>query len=183
MTARMVITLIGYRGTGKTTVAVPLAERLGWKAIDADVEIERRAGKSIRRIFEEEGEPEFRRWERDVMADLLQQDRLIIAAGGGAILNAETRRGARRAGLVVWLRASVDAIERRMSEDGTTADRRPALTSASGRREIESVLALREPLYRECASLTIETDDLAPDEIVDRIVAHLGEHSGEESRA
>ncbi|MCA9014200.1 MAG: AAA family ATPase, partial [Planctomycetaceae bacterium] len=96
-----VITLIGYRGSGKSSVAEPLAERLGFSWIDADDEIERVAGKSIATIFAEEGEPRFRQVEREVMQDLLGRDKLIIAAGGGAILNAETRREMREAGPVI----------------------------------------------------------------------------------
>ena len=81
----MVITLIGYRGTGKSTLASPLAQRLGWDWIDADVELERRAGRSIQSIFATDGEPEFRRLERELLAELLLRDRLVIAAGGGAV--------------------------------------------------------------------------------------------------
>ena len=80
----MILTLIGYRAVGKTTLAKLLAERLGWDWIDADVEIERRAGKSIARIFAEEGEPAFRDLEAKVIADLCRRDRLVLAAGGGA---------------------------------------------------------------------------------------------------
>lgn len=94
----MTITLTGYRGTGKSSVAPLLADRLGWSWIDADAEIERRAGQSIRDIFAAGGEPEFRRQERAVMVDLLSRDRLVIASGGGAILNEQTRRDMRAAG-------------------------------------------------------------------------------------
>ena len=87
-----VMTLIGYRGSGKSSVAAPLAERHGFNWLDADDEIERVAGKSIAQIFADEGESHFRQIEREVMQNLLQRDKLIIAAGGGAILNAETRR-------------------------------------------------------------------------------------------
>ena len=99
----MLLTLIGYRATGKTTLARLLAERLGWDWIDADVEIERRAGKSIARIFAEQGEPAFRDLEAQVIADLCRRDRLVLAAGGGAPLRPESRRAMREAGKVVWL--------------------------------------------------------------------------------
>ncbi len=178
----MIITLIGYRGTGKTTIARPLAERLGWSAIDADVELERRAGRSIREIFASDGEPEFRRRERETLCDLLQQDRLVIAAGGGAILNPQTRTDFRAAGPVVWLKASVDTIEYRLHGDASTRERRPNLTSSGGRAEIEQMLAFREPLYRECATLIVETDRPLPGDcdaptvarLVDFIIEQLG---------
>ena len=91
----MILTLIGYRATGKTTLARLLAERLGWDWIDADAEIERRAGKAIARIFAEEGEPAFRDLEAQAIADLCRRDRLVLAAGGGAPLRPESRRAMR----------------------------------------------------------------------------------------
>ncbi len=168
----MVITLIGYRGSGKSTVAAPLAERLGWSWVDADAIIEQQAGHSIKEIFAAEGEPGFRIRERATLVELLANDRLVLAAGGGAILNADTRQDMRRAGPVVWLRGSVRTLADRIQADATTAARRPTLTSG-GIREIEELLAVREPLYRECASLIVETDSLSVAEIVEQIWAGL----------
>lgn len=161
----MVITLIGYRGSGKSTVAVPLAERLGWDWVDADVEIERRAGKSIREIFSEAGESAFRRDEVDVLADLLRRDKLVIAAGGGAILNPETCTRMRNAGLVVWLKASIETLAERIIADPATAERRPNLTQTGGRKEIETLLAEREPLYLACAHRVLPVDDQSPEDL------------------
>lgn len=176
----MVITLIGYRGTGKSTLAPVLADKLHWNWIDADAELQRRAGRTIREIFDQSGEPEFRRLERETLVSLLRQDRLIIAAGGGAILHPDTRQDIKAAGEVVWLQASVDTIERRLCGDAVTAAQRPNLTSKGGRHEIEELLAQREPLYRECASLTVETDQPLPDgsaptaeQLADQIIADL----------
>jgi shikimate kinase len=169
----MVITLIGYRGTGKSTLAAPLAKRLGWEWLDADAELERRAGRSIRDIFATDGEPEFRRLERDLLAELLRRDRLIVAAGGGAIQNAATRRDMQAAGPVIWLQASVDTIERRLAGDPTTGGRRPNLTTTGGRAEIERLLAIREPLYRECATIVLDTDAIAPEQLVDQVLRQL----------
>ena len=182
----MILTLIGYRATGKSTVAKPLAERLGWSWIDADVELERRAGRTIREIFDTDGEPEFRRLERETLIDLLKQDRLVIAAGGGAVLNPETRQNFKAAGPVVWLKASVDTIEQRLYGDETTTERRPNLTSTGGREEVERLLAQREPVYSDTASLIVKTDEpfegqaSVPtiDQLVEHIVAELGESLG-----
>jgi len=177
----MIITLIGYRGTGKTSVAKPLAERLGWQAIDADVELEARAGRTIREIFNTDGEGEFRRLERETLLDLLSRDCLVIAAGGGAILNPDTRVDIPAAGPVVWLTASADTIEKRLFGDQTTSERRPNLTSQGGRAEIELLLSQREPLYRECSLIEIATDQplpdgtqlATPDELATAIVSRL----------
>lgn len=179
----MILTLIGYRATGKSTLAQPLAERLGWAWIDADIELERRAGRTIREIFDADGEPEFRRLERETLADLLTQDRLVIAAGGGAVLNPDTRQDFKDAGPVVWLKASVDTIEQRLYGDVTTAERRPNLTSSGGREEIERLLSQREPIYSDTATLTIQTDEPLPgqtdiptiDQLVDYVVTALRE--------
>ena len=137
----MILTLIGYRATGKTTLGRLLAEQLGWDWIDADVEIEHRAGKSIARIFAEDGEPVFRDIEAHVIADLCRQDRLVLAAGGGAPLRPESRRAMRDGGKVVWLTAQPETILARMSGDASTATRRPNLTDKDPLDEIIQVLA------------------------------------------
>jgi shikimate kinase len=164
----MVITLIGYRGSGKTTVAKSLAARLGWSWIDADAVIEKAAGCTIKEIFATEGESGFRDRERRSVAELLARDKLVLAAGGGAILNAQTRRDMKAAGPVVWLQASVAKLAERIDADPTTAGRRPNL-AGGGIDEIGRLLAEREPLYRECASHSIYTDNLDVSEIVERI--------------
>jgi shikimate kinase len=171
----MLVSLIGYRGTGKTTVAPRLAARLGWTWIDADEELERRAGCTIKQVFENEGETGFRQREREVLHDLLRRDRLVLAAGGGAILNADTRRELIAAGPVVWLTASVGTIAARIAGDVTTSARRPQLTNAGGTAEIEQLLASREPFYRECASLELNSDHLSVDDIVQRITDFVGQ--------
>ncbi len=168
----MVITLIGYRGSGKTTVAQSLAARLGWSWIDADAVIEEAAGCTIKEIFAAEGESGFRDRERRALAELLTSSKLVLAAGGGAILNRDTRRDMQAAGPVVWLQASVQKLAERIESDPTTAGRRPNL-AGGGVDEIRRLLAEREPLYRECASHSIYTDNLSVDEIVERITVAL----------
>lgn len=169
----MIVTLIGYRGSGKSSVAAPLAARLGWDWLDADVELERRAGRSIREIFADEGEPFFRILERDLLAELLDGDRLVLAAGGGAVLDAPTQDRMQRSGPVVWLRASVGTVQSRIAADASTTQRRPALTAQGGRLEIEHLLSQREPLYRQCATLIVDTDRRSVAQVVDQIIASL----------
>ncbi len=169
----MNLTLIGYRATGKTTLARLLAAELGWRWIDADVEVERRAGKPIARIFAEDGEPAFRDLEVAVTTDLLRQERLVLAAGGGAPLRAENREAMRAAGPVVWLKARPETIHARMSGDATTAGRRPNLTAAGGLEEIVTLLGRREPIYRQTATLEIDTEGKTPEDLAAEILARV----------
>jgi shikimate kinase len=168
----MVITLVGYRGSGKSSVAAPLAQRLGFRWIDADAVIERQARKTIREIFADEGEAGFRLRERNVLAELLKQDKLVLAAGGGAVLDPETRRLMQESGPVVWLKAAIETLESRITADPTTAARRPNL-AGGGHEEIVRLLAQREPIYRQCATLSIATDGLSVDQIVEEILQRL----------
>lgn len=169
----MALTFIGVRGSGKSAVAAAVAARLGRPFADADAEIERRAGRSIREIFDTDGEPTFRELERWVMADLLADSRLVIAAGGGAVLSPETRTRLRASGPVLYLRVGAETAERRIAGDASTAARRPALTALPFRAEIEAVMVARELLYRECATATIETDGLAVAEVVEAVLKVL----------
>ncbi len=168
------ITLIGYRGSGKSSVAAPLAEQRGYDWIDADDEIERVTGKTIAEIFAEGGEPHFRQIERSVMQQLLSGDQRVIAAGGGAILNDQTRAEMKQAGPVIWLKADAADLIQRIDGDSTTGSRRPALTASNSQlEEVETLLAQRDPLYRDAATLTIETGGKTVSEIVAEIIAAL----------
>ncbi len=167
------IFLIGYRGTGKTTVGRLVAERLGCESIDADDEIERRAGKSVAAIFADDGEAVFRDLEAQVVADLSRRTKLVVAPGGGAVLRHTTRDAMRAAGPVVWLTASVDTIAARLAADAATGNRRPNLTASGGRAEIEALLAERTPIYRACATVVVDTEGKSPAEVADDVIARL----------
>lgn len=165
--------LIGYRGTGKTSVARELATRLNCHWLDADDVIEQRAGKSIAQIFAEDGEGAFRDLEAAVVEELCGKAGFVVSLGGGAVLRESNRRAIRGAGPVVWLTASVESIVARLKADEATASRRPNLTSAGGRAEIESLLNQRMPLYRECATLTVDTEGKTVIQVTDEIAARL----------
>lgn len=169
------IYLTGYRGTGKTTVGALISSELSTECVDLDQVIERRAGKTIREIFAEDGEQAFRDWESRCLeetAELASAPR-VISLGGGAILCAENREIMRETGVCIWLTASPETIAERLHGDATTADRRPALTDLSPIQEIAAVLAIREPLYRQSAQLTLATDHQSPAELAAVIVRWL----------
>lgn len=169
----MNVFLIGYRGSGKTTVASALAQRLAWPWIDADAELERRAGKTIKQIFADRGEAAFRDLESVVLADLVKLDRHIVALGGGVVLRESNRRLLAGRGKVVWLQASPEVLEARISGDATTAERRPNLTGQGGLAEIRSLLAERTPIYTSCADLTINAESQPAVEIAGQIIDEL----------
>lgn len=166
------IFLIGYRGTGKTSVARELASKLARDWIDADDIVEQEAGKSIAGIFADEGEGAFRDWEARVVASLSRKRRVVVALGGGSVLRDDNRQAICAAGPVVWLTASVDTILTRVAADSTTASRRPNLTTG-GRAEIEELLAIRTPHYRQCATLIVDTEGKTPAEVAEEIAANL----------
>ncbi len=169
----MAITLVGFRGTGKSTVGPQLAARLGYRCLDADEQITLRTGKSIPEIFESEGEPAFRLHEAAVLAELLQQKQLVIAAGGGAVMDDITRMRMQESGPVVWLQATLDTILERIGEDLAQAATRPALTSLDPREEVKQLLIQRQPLYSEIASIAVATDRRSVASIVDEILSQL----------
>lgn len=158
------IFLVGYRGTGKSTVGRLVAARLGWAFADADEHLELAAGRSVSEIFAAEGEPAFRDRESAVLADLCLRDRTVIATGGGVVLR-PANRDRLAGGFVVWLTAPPEAIWRRLEADPHTAGRRPNLTTAGGIQEVTAVLAAREPLYRSAADVAVPTDGRSPDAV------------------
>jgi shikimate kinase len=168
------ITLIGYRGTGKSTVATELARRLECAWWDADLELERDLGTTIGQLVRERGEEMFRDEEARILARLLAEPAGIVATGGGAILRPANRSLLlAQGGLVVWLTAPVEVVRRRLSADPMTPIRRPALSGTDPLSEIEAALSFREPLYRECAQLTVDTSAASPALIAAEILRAL----------
>lgn len=165
--SRRGLALVGYRGTGKTTVGRLLADRLGWAFADADHEIEARAGRPVAAIFAEDGEAAFRDWEERVLGDLSALDRTVIATGGGAILRESNRAALRSIGFVAWLTADPETIARRIRGRVAT---RPALTPAGTLGEIADVLAARMPHYRAVSDLEVETVNRTCREVADAVL-------------
>ncbi len=162
--------LIGYRGTGKSTVGRLLATRMGWEFVDADALLEARAGKSIKQIFADDGEPAFRDLESLILGELCGRERLVVGTGGGIVMREENRNLLRDSGMAVWLTADAETIAQRLHADATTAERRPNLMTG-GLSEIEQLLRVREPIYRQCADLEIDARQRSPEAIAEAILS------------
>ncbi len=146
--------LVGPMGAGKTTIGKRLAQIKGMEFIDSDHEIEARTGVDIPYIFEKEGETGFRKRERDIINELTQQENIVLATGGGAILHPDNRRDLANRGIVIYLHATIEQqLERTRS-----STRRPLLQVDDPRAQLEKLIQEREPLYREIADIVIETD-------------------------
>ncbi len=172
--SRMIVTLIGYRGCGKSSVGPLLATRLQCQCVDSDDEIESSSGKPIREIFADDGESTFRALETEVLRKLLSHPPAVIAAGGGAILSQINRERMKQAGPVVWLTASAATLASRIGGDGTSSQRRPSLTGKSIEDEVADVLESRLSLYKDAATITIHAESESPQQIAERIIAALG---------
>jgi shikimate kinase/3-dehydroquinate synthase len=163
------IFLVGLMGSGKTTIGRSLAKKLNLRFLDADQEIETRTGASIPLIFEIEGEASFRQREADVIRDLTAQQGIVLATGGGAVLNETSRQLLRERGTVIYLRASVASILQRTSHDKN----RPLLQTADPRAKIEALSRERAPLYQEVAHIIIETGRPNVHSVVQNILTQL----------
>jgi shikimate kinase len=137
--------LIGPMGAGKTAIGRELARQLGLEFLDADQEIERRTGADVALIFEKEGEAGFRRREREIIGELTQRDRLVLATGGGAVLDPANREVLKARGFVVYLKASVLAQAARTGQGRT----RPLLAGEDRQARLEQLFSVRAPLYEE----------------------------------
>ena len=169
----MNLVLIGYRCTGKTTVGRILAETLAWPLVDTDTLVQHRAGRSIQAIVAAGGWPEFRRLEREVVAEVAAGDRQVVSAGGGVILDDANTQALRDGGRVVLLTCSPDTIWDRLKADPKTLAERPDLTDAGGLAEVRNLLEERRPRYDGACHYRIPTDRFGPDEAAGRILAWL----------
>lgn len=164
----MNIVLIGYRGTGKSVVGRILAHRLGMVYEGMDANIVDRAGMPIPEIVERHGWDRFREIETEEALALAGRDNLIIDTGGGVIERPENMPALEKNGVVVWLKASVETIVRRIQG----GDQRPALTEGKTfTEEVEEVLDRRRDRYQAAARFEIDTDDLTPEQVADKIIS------------
>ena len=164
----MSVALIGYRGSGKSSVGKRLADRLWQPFVDTDELVVAKAGKSIRDIFAQQGEAGFRDLESEVVAEVCKTPEQVIALGGGAVLREENCAAIKAAGLkVIYLKCEPEELARRIAADPTTDASRPALTDLGGGiEEIRKVLAEREAIYRSVMTGELDVTHLTPQDAV-----------------
>jgi len=167
LNARSVV-LVGMPGSGKSSIGRRLGQRLGLEFSDADAEIERAANMTIPELFETKGEAEFRKGEQKVIARLLESGPQVIATGGGAFMNADTRARIKEKGVSIWLKADVETLLKRVKRKSN----RPLLQTADPEATLRNLLAAREATYAE-ADLTITSCEVPHEEVVEDIVKLL----------
>ncbi|MFQ6076025.1 MAG: shikimate kinase [Candidatus Bathyarchaeia archaeon] len=161
------IALIGFMGTGKSEIGRRLSDRLGKTFLEMDDLIVEKAGKSITEIFEEDGEEAFRRLEREVTGEVSAREDVVIACGGGVVLDEINVENLRKSTVLLLLSASPEIILNRVSKDGET---RPLLNVQDKMERIRGLLEFRQPFYLRAADHVIDTSDLEPDQVVDEIM-------------
>jgi shikimate kinase len=163
------IVLVGMMGVGKSSIGRRLAARLGVPFVDADAEIEKAAGMSIADIFTRHGEADFRSGEARVIARLLDGGPQVLATGGGAVMNADTRAAIKAKGVSIWLSAEFDVLMRRINK---RKNERPLLQTADPAATLRELLVAREPVYAQ-ADLTVQSREVPHDAIVAEIMTVL----------
>lgn len=164
------IVLIGYMGSGKSSVGKRLADEVGYKFIDTDSLVEIKKKKSIRDIFESEGEQAFRQVEAQVVTEVSQKEKVVISCGGGVVLNPENIKALKRKGSIFYLRAGIDTLFNRAKRVGV----RPLLMVDNPEKEFKKIFSQRKKAYIDAADTIIEVNDYNEDEVVARIIKRLG---------
>jgi shikimate kinase len=162
------IVLVGLMGAGKTSVGRRLADRLGFSFVDADHEIEQAAGQTIPEIFAQHGEDYFREGEKRVIARLLEKGQQVLATGGGAFMNTETRDAIKKSAVSIWLKADLELLLKRVQK----RDNRPLLKGQDPRIVLNSLINIRHPIYAE-ADITVESRDAQHGDTVNDVVRAL----------
>jgi len=167
------IALIGFMGTGKTVVGKALAEKLGKEFIELDALIERKAGKTIPEIFQQDGEIAFRELEIEAAREVSQKRNVIIACGGGIVLNKINIDRLKKESLIVYLTASPEVILNRTSSD---RNERPLLEATDKASEVRRLLQFRKPFYERAAGIAIDTSKLDVDSVAAQIIEKVKEN-------
>ena len=173
----MNIVLIGYRGSGKSTVGERLASRMQRRFVDTDDLIESEEGQ-ITDIVTSHGWEYFRAMERRMIEGISKEDNLVIALGGGAVLDSDNIANMERNGVIVWLKADREVLRKRMNHDPRTLASRPTLTGKGTMEELEEIMDFRNPFYEKAATIQLDTSTLNVEEVVENILVAFKEKTG-----
>jgi len=169
----MNIVLIGYRCSGKTEVGKILAAELGRYFLDTDALIEKDTGSSVEKIVSGKGWDHFREVEKRLVAEVSRNDHLVVATGGGFVMDEENVQNLKKNGWVVWLSAGGDVLKHRMDRDRESGRPRPSLTGVNPLEEIKEVLSIRKPLYERAGDFVVDTGTLSIGEVAATIINAL----------
>jgi shikimate kinase len=168
MTDRLL--LVGMMAVGKTTTGRLCAQRLGWRFLDSDAQLLTETGRSAQEIFDTDGDAALRSWETRVLHEAIAEPvPVVVAVAGGVVLSEANRALLVESGVVVWLRASIETLSERVERGGA----RPRLGD-DPERSLRELYRTRHSLYASVAAFVIDVDDLAPDEVVSRLLAETG---------
>ena len=170
MTEKRNIFLVGPMGAGKSTIGRHLAEQLHLEFYDSDQEIEKRTGADIAWVFDIEGEEGFRERERDVISDLSEKQGIVLATGGGSIINKEVRNKLSARGIVVYLKTTIEKQVARTQRD----KRRPLLQKDDPEQVLRNLADERNPMYEDVCDYVIDTDDQSARNVANKIIAKIG---------
>ena len=180
----MNIILIGYRAAGKSTVGKTLAERLDKKFVDTDEVLKERHGVSITDMVKAHGWSYFRAHEKRLIEDVSREDHLVIAPGGGVVLDEENVMALKKNGFLIWLKAELEVLTRRMDQDPQTVTNRPPLTGKGALEELRDVMAYRIPYYEKAMDTKIDTSTMGVQAVVEAVLSivqtplHLSHREG-----
>ena len=169
----MNIVLIGYRCSGKTVVGEILARDLGREFLDTDVRIEEKAGRSIETMISTQGWDPFRETEKRLVEEVSRRNNLVIATGGGIVMDEENVKNLKQNGWLVWLKGKPEVLKERMAKEQGSGRVRPSLTGVDPLEEIREVLNAREPFYERAGDLVVDTSNLSIRDAADLIIENL----------
>ncbi|WP_455198474.1 shikimate kinase AroK [Kaarinaea lacus] len=167
------IILVGPMGAGKTTIGKQLAQQLGREFYDSDRVIEEHTGADIPLIFELEGEEGFRKREKNMLLELTQKENIVLATGGGAVLDPVNRKQLKKSGFIIYLNAPLSQLITRTSKDKS----RPLLQTDDPGKKLQEIMEVRDPLYREVADAIIETDGSPVRNVVKKLMTLVNKHN------
>ena len=169
----MNIVLVGYRCSGKTEVGKILARELGRAFLDTDALIEERSGRSIETMIATRGWDQFRETEKRLVEEVSRRNNLVIATGGGIVMDEANVKNLKQNGWVVWLKGNPEVLKERMAREQGSGRARPSLTGADPLEEIGEVLSVRNPYYQRAGDLVVDTSSLSIRDAADQIMDNL----------